>query len=123
MTSVKTGVAVAIPDLAAIKQRQQATWASGDFGIIGTTLQIVGETLCEAADVRSGSRGAGRRRGQRQLLAGGGTPLVRRDVDRLRAGSARGRRGAAPTAERLNGRPSARPTSRRCRSSTAPSTS
>ena len=56
MTSVQTGVAVATPDLTAIKQRQQATWASGDFGIIGTTLQIVGETLCEAADLRSGSK-------------------------------------------------------------------
>jgi ubiquinone/menaquinone biosynthesis C-methylase UbiE len=38
-----------------IKARQQATWASGDFGIIGTTLQIVGESLCEAVDLRSGS--------------------------------------------------------------------
>ena len=45
----------AAPDLAAIKQKQQATWASGDFAIIGTTLQIVGETLCEAADLRSGA--------------------------------------------------------------------
>ena len=44
----------AAPDLAAIKQRQQATWASGDFAVIGTTLQIVGETLAEAADVRAG---------------------------------------------------------------------
>ena len=34
---------IVAPDLAAIKIRQQATWASGDFGIIGTTLQIVGE--------------------------------------------------------------------------------
>ena len=42
--------------LAAIKQRQQATWASGDFAIIGTTLQIVGETLAEAADVRAGEK-------------------------------------------------------------------
>jgi ubiquinone/menaquinone biosynthesis C-methylase UbiE len=41
--------------LATIKTRQQATWASGDFGIIGTTLQIVGETLCEAVDLRAGS--------------------------------------------------------------------
>ena len=54
MTSVRTGVAVAAPDLAAIKRRQQTTWASGDFGIIGTTLQIVGETLCEAVDLRAG---------------------------------------------------------------------
>ena len=46
----------AAPDLAAIKTRQQATWASGDFGIIGVTLQIVGESLCEAADVCAGER-------------------------------------------------------------------
>ena len=43
-------------DLAAVKSRQQATWASGDYAIVGTTLQIVGETLCEAADVRSNHR-------------------------------------------------------------------
>jgi SAM-dependent methyltransferase len=41
-------------DFAAIKQRQQAVWASGDYAVIGTTLQIVGETLAEAADVRAG---------------------------------------------------------------------
>ncbi len=39
------------PDLAAITARQQAAWSAGDFGVLGTTLQIVGETLCEAADV------------------------------------------------------------------------
>src|SRR6187401_2998753 len=44
------------PDFAAIKQKQQATWASGDFAIVGTTLQIVGESLAEAADVRAGER-------------------------------------------------------------------
>ncbi|MGH8701952.1 MAG: class I SAM-dependent methyltransferase [Burkholderiales bacterium] len=43
-------------DFNAIKQRQQATWASGDFAIIGTTLQIVGESLAEAADVRAGEQ-------------------------------------------------------------------
>ena len=43
-------------DLAALKQKQQATWASGDFAVIGVTLQIVGETLAEAADVRAGER-------------------------------------------------------------------
>jgi SAM-dependent methyltransferase len=42
------------PDLAAIKSRQQATWASGDFAVIGTTLSLVGESLCEAADLRAG---------------------------------------------------------------------
>ena len=44
------------PDFAAIKAKQQATWASGDFAVIGVTLQIVGETLVEAADVRAGER-------------------------------------------------------------------
>ena len=44
------------PDFAGIKQKQQATWASGDFAVIGTTLQIVGETLAEAADIRAGER-------------------------------------------------------------------
>ena len=44
------------PDFAAIKQRQQATWASGDFAVIGTTLQIVGESLCEAIDLTAGSQ-------------------------------------------------------------------
>ena len=48
--------ATAAPDYAAIKQRQQATWASGDFAIIGVTLQIVGESLAEAADIRAGER-------------------------------------------------------------------
>ena len=46
----------ATPDLAAVKQRQQATWACGDYAVVGTTLQIVGETLAEAADVRGGER-------------------------------------------------------------------
>jgi SAM-dependent methyltransferase len=44
------------PDLEAIKGRQQATWASGDYAVIGTTLQIVGESLCEAVDVAAGSK-------------------------------------------------------------------
>jgi SAM-dependent methyltransferase len=46
----------ALPALDSLKTRMQATWASGDFAAIGTTLQIAGETLCEAADVRSGDR-------------------------------------------------------------------
>jgi SAM-dependent methyltransferase len=41
-------------DLAAIKSRQQATWASGDYAVVGTTLQIVGEELAEALDLRAG---------------------------------------------------------------------
>lgn len=43
----------AAPDFAAIKQRQQAVWASGDYAVIGTGLQIVGELLAEAADIRA----------------------------------------------------------------------
>ena len=44
------------PDLAAIKRRQQATWSSGDYHMIGTQLQIVSELLIEALDVRSTER-------------------------------------------------------------------
>ena len=40
----------------AVKARQQAMWASGDFAVIGTTLQIVGELLCEGVDLRAGER-------------------------------------------------------------------
>jgi ubiquinone/menaquinone biosynthesis C-methylase UbiE len=43
-------------DLEALKARQRGTWASGDYAIVGTTLQIVGEELCEALDLRSGSK-------------------------------------------------------------------
>jgi SAM-dependent methyltransferase len=39
-----------------VKSRQQAMWASGDFAVIGTTLQIVGELLCERVDLRAGER-------------------------------------------------------------------
>lgn len=44
------------PDLAAIKMRQHGAWSSGDYAIIGATLQIVGENLCEALDLRAGQR-------------------------------------------------------------------
>ncbi len=43
-------------DLAAVKTRQQAAWGTGNYAVVGTTLQIVGEQLCEALDLRSGSR-------------------------------------------------------------------
>src|SRR4051812_13643888 len=45
-----------VPDLAAVKTRQQAAWSTGNYAVVGTTLQIVGETLCEALDLRSGAR-------------------------------------------------------------------
>ena len=44
------------PDLAALKKKQQAAWSSGDYAVIGTTLQIVGEELCEALDLRAGQK-------------------------------------------------------------------
>ena len=43
-------------DLAVLKTKQQAAWAAGDYAVIGTTLQIVGESLCEALDLRAGQR-------------------------------------------------------------------
>src|SRR6266481_5720266 len=44
------------PDLAAVKTRQQGAWSAGDYAVVGTTLQIVGESLCEALDLRAGSK-------------------------------------------------------------------
>jgi ubiquinone/menaquinone biosynthesis C-methylase UbiE len=44
------------PDLKAVKAKQQAAWSSGDYAIIGTTLQIVGEQLAEAMDLRAGQK-------------------------------------------------------------------
>ena len=44
------------PELEALKARQQAAWSSGDYAVVGTTLQIVGEQLCETLDVRAGER-------------------------------------------------------------------
>jgi SAM-dependent methyltransferase len=58
--TIKSAAAGAEPapalDLRALKTRQHATWSSGDFAVIGTTLQHVGESLCEAIDLHSGER-------------------------------------------------------------------
>jgi SAM-dependent methyltransferase len=43
-------------DLAAVKSKQQVAWSTGDYAVVGTTLQIVGESLCEALDLRAGER-------------------------------------------------------------------
>ena len=45
-----------VVDLAGVKTRQQAAWSTGNYAVVGTTLQIVGESLCEALDLRAGSR-------------------------------------------------------------------
>lgn len=49
-------VATAVPDYNTIKAKQNAAWSSGDYAIVGTTLQIVGENLAEALDLRSGQK-------------------------------------------------------------------
>ncbi len=54
--SATTSLGATAPDLTAIKTRQQAAWSSGDYAAVGTTLQIVGEELCEALDLRAGQR-------------------------------------------------------------------
>jgi SAM-dependent methyltransferase len=46
----------AMPDLTVLKARQQASWSSGNYAVIGATLQIVGEELCEALDLRAGQK-------------------------------------------------------------------
>lgn len=51
-----SSIPAAAPDLAAVKARQRAAWASGDYALIGTTLQLVGESLCEAVDLRGGEQ-------------------------------------------------------------------
>jgi ubiquinone/menaquinone biosynthesis C-methylase UbiE len=43
-------------DLVAVKNKQRLVWSAGDYAVIGTTLQIVGESLCEALDLRAGER-------------------------------------------------------------------
>ncbi|MFO0683357.1 MAG: class I SAM-dependent methyltransferase [Sandaracinus sp.] len=43
-------------DFAQVKSGQREAWGMGDYAVIGTTLQLVGETLCEAADLRAGAR-------------------------------------------------------------------
>jgi SAM-dependent methyltransferase len=55
-TPAHQSATAAIPDLAALKNRQQLAWSSGDYAVVGTTLQIVGEQLCEALDLRAGKK-------------------------------------------------------------------
>jgi ubiquinone/menaquinone biosynthesis C-methylase UbiE len=54
--STKPASPVPAPDLSAVKARQRGAWSSGDYAVVGTTLQIVGETLCEALDLHAGER-------------------------------------------------------------------
>jgi SAM-dependent methyltransferase len=43
-------------DFDAVKTRQRDVWSSGDYAVIGTTLQITGEQLCETIDLTAGER-------------------------------------------------------------------
>ena len=56
MTASSAAASQTQPDLGALKLRQHGAWSSGDYAIVGTTLQIVGEQLCEALDLRSGQK-------------------------------------------------------------------
>ncbi len=55
-SSATATVQQAQPDFDALKARQHGAWSSGDYAVIGATLQIVGEELCEALDLRAGQR-------------------------------------------------------------------
>lgn len=55
MSTAAAAVQTTQPDYATIKTKQQVAWGSGDYGRIGVTLQITGEQLCEAMDLRSGA--------------------------------------------------------------------
>jgi hypothetical protein len=99
------------PDLATVKARQHGAWSSGDYAVVGTTLQIVGEQLCEALDLRPGQRvlspPATATRPWRRRGAGRGSsrPIMFR---RCSSGGASARRASGSMSS------SARPMPRRC---------
>ncbi len=84
-------------DLNALKARQMAAWASGDYAVIGTTLQLVGEQLAEACDLRCDERVldvaagngnatlAAARRGAKVTSTDYVASLLERGADRARA--------------------------------------
>jgi SAM-dependent methyltransferase len=56
MASTKAEVSASAPDLAAVKSRQQGTWASGDFSVVASRIVFQAEHLCETADIQAGWR-------------------------------------------------------------------
>ncbi len=54
--SAVTSTSLPVVDLVAVKSKQQLAWSAGDYAVVGTTLQIVGESLCEALDLRAGEQ-------------------------------------------------------------------
>ena len=99
--AVPTIARLPTPDLAAIKQRQQATWSSGDYHMIGTQIQVVSELLIEALDVHSTERVLDVATGSGNAALAAARRGVRRHRRRLRpvparpCPAARRRRGAA----------------------------
>ena len=91
MSAVAT---VSKPDLAAVKTRQQAAWSTGNYAVVGTTLQIVGENLCEALDLRSGSRVLDVAAGNGNATLAAARRWCEVDLHRLRGLAARSRAGA-----------------------------
>jgi ubiquinone/menaquinone biosynthesis C-methylase UbiE len=41
-------------DYCTIKARQQKTWSAGDYSVIGATLVVISEELCEVTDLHAG---------------------------------------------------------------------
>jgi len=74
-------------DFTALKTRQQAAWSSGDYAVIGTTLQLVGEQLAEACDLRWDERvlDAAARRGAIVTSTDSVSGLLERGAERARA--------------------------------------
>jgi SAM-dependent methyltransferase len=56
LTATAAAATATTTDFTALKARQQAAWGSGDYAVIGTTLQIVGEQLAEASDLKTDER-------------------------------------------------------------------
>src|SRR5205823_12284219 len=85
-TATLSKPAPAQADLSAVKQRQQGAWSSGDYAMVGTTLQIVGEQLCEALDLRPGSKVL-------DVAAGNGNATLAARSEERRVGKECGARG------------------------------
>ena len=120
-TAATQAAAPPAPDLAALKTRQQAAWSSGNYAIVGSTLQIVGEELCEALDLKAGSKVLDVAAGNGMATPRRRAAVVRRHLDRLRAGAA-GTRPGARGGGRHGKSNSGKPTPKTCRSTTTVST-
>jgi ubiquinone/menaquinone biosynthesis C-methylase UbiE len=56
MSSTGDAAPCVAPDFAAVKERQQKTWASGDFSVVASRIVFQAEHLCETADIQAGWR-------------------------------------------------------------------